>query len=184
MTAAGQAAHLGRRFFGSLWPVGPGGADESWVNANLTDDERVLWGRMSAPDRRHAVAVAHRVQASLDAQPSLEPVGPVGRRAILAAALLHDVGKVESRMGTFGRVVATVVGMTGGRRRSGEWATRSGLRRRLGVYLRHDSVGAELLAAAGGDPLTVGWASCHHRPVEQWCVPTEVGVILKSADDD
>ena len=50
------------------------------------------------------------------------------------------------------------------RRRGRTW------RRRIGLYLRHDGVGAELLDRAGSDPLTVAWAGEHHRPPERWSV--------------
>ena len=54
---------------------------------------------MSGPDRRHAAGVARAVQRAL---------GHEASRPVLAAALLHDVGKVESGLRTYGRVVATL----------------------------------------------------------------------------
>jgi hypothetical protein len=157
--------HLARRFVGSLAPGGPAPDDEAWALSQLVVGEAALWRRMSAPDRRHAVGVARRVAGAL----------PAPERPVLAAALLHDVGKVESRLGTFGRVGATVVGLTGGRQVAVG---------RVGRYLRHDEIGAGLLAAAGSDPLTVAWAREHHMPPERWTVPAAVGQALKAADDD
>ena len=61
---------------------------------------------MSGPDRRHSVVVAWRVERSLGHEAS----GPV-----VAAALLHDVGKTQSGLGTYGRVVADAVGVAVGR---------------------------------------------------------------------
>ena len=155
-----HAAHLVRRFFGSLSPVGPSSDDETWVAGVLLPGELELWRRMAGPDRRHAVGVARRV-------------GTDAPRPVVAAALLHDVGKVEAGLGTFGRVVATVAG-----RRA---VARDG---RFGRYLRHDAIGAELLRAAGSDPLTIAWAAEHHLPPSRWTVPAEVGAALKAADDD
>jgi hypothetical protein len=172
---AANAAHLIRRFFGSLWPVGPSTRDEGWVAAMLSDEEHKLWRRMSRADRRHAVAVARRVERSLGG----EAVPPV-----LAAALLHDVGKVASGLGTFGRVVATMVGIGGGRAFAREWCRQGGLTRRVGLYLRHDEVGADMLALAGSDPITVAWARQHHASSDEWSVPPHVGTALKTADDD
>lgn len=58
----------------------------------------------------------------------------------MAGALLHDVGKSASSLGTFGRVVATVVG------------PRS---MRLRRYHDHEAIGAEMAAGAGSDTVTV-----------------------------
>jgi hypothetical protein len=126
-----------------------------------------LWRRMTAADRRHAVGVARRVQASLDN----DTEAPV-----LAAALLHDVGKIASGLGTFARVVATIAGLVRPRMRDSDG--------RVSRYLRHDALGAELLTEAGSDPLTVAWAREHHLTADRWSVPRPVGEALKSADDD
>lgn len=136
-----------------------------------------LWQRMSGPDRRHAVGVARRVVATLGPAAVPSPV--------LAAALLHDVGKVESGLGTLARVPATVIGMAGGRDRAPRWASRPrGPRRRLGLYLTHTDIGADLLSRAGADPLTVAWAREHHRSPASWTVDRHVADALKAADDD
>ena len=130
-----------------------------WVEEVLLPGELDLWERMSKADQRHAAGVARRVAESHTDRP------------VLAAALLHDSGKVVSGLGTFGRVAATLVGR---RRAKGRFA----------LYLRHDELGAELLERAGSDPLTVAWAREHHLPTERWTVPPDVGAALKSADDD
>lgn len=161
----GRPAHLARRFVTSLWPGGPGLEGEGWVAAVLGSGELRLWQRMSGPDRRHALAVARRVEAALG-----EDVAP----EVLAAALLHDVGKVEAALGTFGRVGATLAAAAG----------RPDLTPRVGRYLEHPVRGGALLEAAGAHPLTVAWAREHHLPSERWTVPPEVGATLKAADDD
>jgi hypothetical protein len=171
----GHALHLIRRFVGSLWPFGPPPADEAWVASTLTGDELKLWHRMSRADRRHAVGVARRVERAL---------GHESEREVLAAALLHDVGKVASGLGTIGRVLATVVGLGGGRAMAVEWSKAGGITRRVGLYLRHDEVGADMLTLAGSHPLTVAWARQHHQRREDWAVPAAVGSALKAADDD
>lgn len=176
-----SALHLARRFFGSLSPVPPSPDDDAWALAHLNPGEGDLWRRMSNPDRRHAVAVARAVVVDL---------GPAAGREIVAAALLHDVGKVVSGYGTFRRVGATVV-WTGlerarpDRERAARWsvADRTTLRR-LGQYRRHPELGAELLTAAGAHELTVAWAREHHRRPARWTVPPEVGAVLKACDDD
>jgi hypothetical protein len=105
-------------------------------------------------------------------------------RDVLAAALLHDVGKVTSGLGTMARVPATLVGAAGGRRRATAWSARPGVFGRLGRYLRHDEEGARLLQDAGAPALAVTWAREHHRPPDRWTVPPATGRMLKEADDD
>ena len=170
-----HARHLAGRFFGSLHPGGPNAAEELWVASQLTAGERDVWRRMANPDRRHAVGVARRLHATV--------ASPV-ERPVAAAALLHDCGKVVSGLGTYGRVLATVAAAVGGRDMAGPWSERRGFTRRVGLYLRHPELGADLLSMAGSDPLTVAWARQHHLPAEQWSVPPEVGAALKAADDD
>jgi hypothetical protein len=167
--------HLVRRFFGSLRPGGPPPADDAWAVDRMTPGEAGLWRRMSAADRRHAVVVARRVDVTL---------GGAATRPVLAAALLHDVGKIDSGFGPVGRAAATVAGMVGGHDVARQWRGRDGLVGRVGRYLCHDEIGAEMLAGAGSDALTIAWAGEHHLPAERWTVAPEVGAALKAADDD
>ena len=109
--------------------------------------------------------VARRAQAGL---------GGAATRPVLAAALLHDVGKVESGLGPLGRVVATLAQMSGRRR----------LAPRVERYLSHDRLGGELLERSGSDPLTVAWAREHHLPPHRWTLPEATARALKHADDD
>jgi hypothetical protein len=169
------ALHLVGRFFGSLSPRGPRREDEAWVTGALLPGELELWRRMSRADRRHAAGVGRRVERALGA----EATPPV-----LAAALLHDVGKVAAGLGTYGRVVATVAGMAAGRDTAEAWSKATGVTRRVGLYLRHPELGAEMLAVAGSDPLTVTWAREHHLPPERWTLPAPIAQALKAADDD
>jgi hypothetical protein len=167
--------HLATRFFGSLRPGGPPASDDAWATAALLPGEIALWRRMSGADRRHAVGVARRTESALPA--------PVDR-PVLAAALLHDVGKVDSGLGPVRRALATVAGMAAGHEAASRWRRRRGPVGRAGRYLGHDAIGADLLAAAGSDALTVAWAREHHLPPDRWTVPVPVGDALKLADDD
>src|SRR5204863_134422 len=74
---------------------------------------------------------------------------PAPPRPVVAAALLHDCGKSEAGLGTFERVGATVWITVVGRAHAG---TGDG---RIARYTRHEPIGAELLRAAGSDPVTV-----------------------------
>jgi hypothetical protein len=178
----GSWHHLAGRFFGALSPAGPPASDEAWARGTLLDGEQALWGRMSGPDRRHAVGVARESIRLLD-----DDAPP---REVVAAALLHDVGKVESCFGTFARVGITLAAMTAGRKRLVGWAgqspkgSRPSVRARVGLYLAHDRVGADLLERAGSHQLTVTWAREHHMPSTRWTVDSNVGGALKAADGD
>ena len=103
---------------------------------------------------------------------------------MLAAALLHDVGKVDAGLRTWGRVVATLSAKVAGRDTAELWVRSSGFTRRVGLYVRHPDIGGDMLEMAGSDPLTVAWAREHHRPPEQWTVPASVAEVLHEVDDD
>jgi len=168
-------AHLTRRFFGSLRPGGPPPADEAWACSKLLPSEEALWRRMPAADRRHAVGVAREVERAL---------GGEATRPVLAAALLHDVGKIESGLGVYGRVVATLCGMIAGRETAKDWARGRGFTRKVGLYLLHPDLGGDLLGMAGSDQLTEAWARQHHRSPDSWTIDRETAAALKAADDD
>jgi HD domain len=124
------AAHLARRFVASVSPRPPSATDEAWAETWLLRAEVELWRRMSNPDRRHAVEVARRFAARR----------PDATRAEMAGALLHDVGKIESGLGTLTRVAATIVGPR---------------TERFRAYHDHETIGARLAENAGADPATV-----------------------------
>lgn len=169
--------HLTRRFLGSLRPGGPRASEAAWAEAQLLDAERDLWRQMSGPDRRHSAAVARRVERALGAEAT---------RPVLAAALLHDVGKLDARLRTYGRVVATLAGRVVGRDEEvlRAWCRAGGFTRRVGLYLRHPQLGGDRLELAGSDPLTVAWARQHHLPADHWSIPRPVADALHAADDD
>ncbi|HET9076049.1 MAG TPA: hypothetical protein VFN68_03890 [Acidimicrobiales bacterium] len=187
----GSFRHLAERFVGALDPRGPAPDEEAWALGWLLPGEQQLWHRMSGPDRRHAAGVARQTIRLL----STGGAPPPGRQ-VVAAALLHDVGKVESGLGTFARVAVTVAAIAGGRERlvaeppppgPGQGTGRGvglAVRRRVRQYLTHDRIGAELLRAAGSDPMTVAWAGEHHLPAGRWSVDRRLANALKAADGD
>jgi hypothetical protein len=167
--------HLAKRFFGSLRPGGPGAEATTWVAAVLSPAELALWARMSGPDRRHSYQVARDVERAL---------GHEATAPVLAAALLHDVGKLDAGLRTYGRVVATLSAAVAGHEMADFWVTRSGFTRKVGLYIRHPRSGGDMLELAGSDPLTVAWTRQHHLPEDQWTVPKDVAHVLKACDDD
>ena len=167
--------HLAKRFATSVIPRSPSSDDAAWAIEVLLPEEVDVWNRMSRNDRRHAAGVARRVEVAL---------GHEATRPVLAAALLHDCGKVVSGLGTYGRVIATVSARLAGHDRAAAWSETRGFTRRVGLYVEHPRLGAELLGLAGSAPLTVAWTREHHLPAEEWTVPTVIGQALKDADDD
>ena len=70
------------------------------ARAVLLPDEFSLWTRMQNRDQRHSLQVLFR----------FDVLCSHATREERAAALLHDVGKCESTLGWFGRIMATLVG--------------------------------------------------------------------------
>lgn len=122
--------HLTRRFAGSLSRRPPPDSDVVWAVGQLLPGEAELWRQMSVQDRRHSILVARR----------FVEFAPGASRPEIAAALLHDIGKLASGLGTISRVLATMVGPR---------------TTRFKQYCDHERVGADMLAAAGSAPETI-----------------------------
>jgi hypothetical protein len=122
--------HLMRRWWGACTAGAPSNEAEVWAEAWLLSGERRVWRRMNDADRSHALAIARRF-ATTSAEAS---------RAEMAAALLHDCGKLDSDLGTGARVLATLGG-----RRIESWRR----------YHDHEQLGAALLRQAGSDQVTI-----------------------------
>jgi hypothetical protein len=169
--------HLVKRAIETAIPRGPSPTDETWAEAQLLPGELALWLRMKRADRRHAAGVARRVEVAL---------GDRATRPVLAAALMHDVGKIESGFGLYGRTAATLSATAVHHDQDviAAWTRTTGFTRRVGLYLQHPKLGGDLLGIAGSDAFTEAWAREHHLPSEQWTVDLELGRVLKDSDDD
>ena len=104
----------------------------------------------------------------------------------LAAALLHDVGKLDAGLGVLGRVGATLAGAAAGHEMAGPWSARRGITRRVGLYLRHPELGATRIRVVGGREEAARWAAGHHTPGvwSETGIPAVVVDALVAADDD
>ena len=122
--------HLVRRFVTSLSSASPPSSDIAWVNESLLPSEFELWSRMESYDQRHSIEVARR----------FVDLCPVGTRDHVAAALLHDIGKIEAKLVVFGRVVATIVGPRG---------------QKFRFYHEHELMGLRLCRTAGSSAETL-----------------------------
>ena len=106
-------------------------------------------------------------------------------RAIVVRQL-HDIGKLDARLGVYGRVVATVAGAAAGRDMADAWSGRSGFTRRVGLYLRHPELGADRIRLAQAPEEAARWAAVHHsteRPADLG-IPDAVVVALDTCDND
>jgi hypothetical protein len=146
-----RIGHLARRFVRALSPRPPGHDDIEWANAFLLPREADLWHSMSVADQRHSIEVARRFS-------TLVPESP---RDDMAAALLHDVGKLASGLGTFARVAATLIGPR---------------TRRFRQYHDHERLGVEMLHAAGSSHETLALLADTSPRVD-------VVIALRHADD-
>lgn len=171
---------LARRFFASVFARPPSADEDAWVASLLLPGELELWGRQPRYDRRHTLGVARRAERALGARAE-------GRW--VAAALLHDVGKIEAGLGILGRVVATLTMGLVGRDRVRGWAARTGWRGRFGRYADHGPIGGALVRSAGGRDEVAAWASVHHLirrkdPGRGVDLPLEVVIALSESDRD
>jgi len=123
-------SHLVSRFFGAISSASPSSEDLTEVESLLLDGEFRLWQKLPMMDQRHSIAVLHRFIT----------LRPDATRPELRAALLHDIGKIESNLGVLGRVVATLVG------RRGE---------RFTAYHDHEKIGSAMLQNINSDLVTI-----------------------------
>lgn len=121
-----------------------------WVRSVLSPNEMHLWTKSAREDQQHSLVVLKR----------LLNIMPDAGKAAQAAALLHDIGKIESDLGTFLRVVATVVGPR---------------TKRFAKYHDHEQIGLKMLEEAGSSPEIIALVSGNGDP--------KLVAILALADD-
>ncbi|HTN99844.1 MAG TPA: HD domain-containing protein [Microthrixaceae bacterium] len=168
-----QPIHRAGRFFRSLTAGAPSPEATAWAECHLSVGEQRAFARLGPGDRSHSIGVAKAVEANL---------GDEGDW-VITAALLHDIGKSVPGLGTYGRVIATICGALVGQDMADHWAEKSGMTRRIGLYLKYPVLGVDILELAGSDERVIAWSAEHHLSEEEWTIPLEAGRLLKAADD-
>ena len=154
-------AHLARRFFGSWRARRPDAESQRLVAALLSPREADVFWAQPVPDLDHAVRSAAAV---LHTRPD--------RTDWARAALLHDVGKRHSGLGTMGRSIAAALSLI-----------KIPVRGRFRRYLDHAELGAIELEQLGCDEFVVSFAR-HHHGTRPHGFDETAWTSLVDADDD
>jgi hypothetical protein len=170
-----RVSQFSRALSGALHPV-----DIAYARERLGEDPRgaallALFSSMPRAEQHHGVYIC-RVLGQQG----------FGDRDLLAAALLHDVGKTVAPLRLCERVSVVLVERFAPRL-AAEWAdipaggtVPVGVRRGLVVSRHHPAWGADLAAQAGASPRTVAWIRQHHDPVD---VRDPLLMALQDADE-
>ena len=141
----------------------------------LSPELLALFHKMRRSERLHSLNVLRTLQAQGHDDP-----------ALLAAALIHDVGKSRAAFHLWDRVLVVLVkaAVPDLAKQWGEGAP-SGWRRPFAVSVQHPQWGANMASAAGADPLLVQLIAQHQQLVAD--PPRnrieELLQLLQSADD-
>jgi hypothetical protein len=161
-----RAAYRSRQFFGAL-RARVEDDERAEVAAHLTGAERRLFHSMDLRDQRHALDVFRALKSGGQRDPSL-----------LAAALLHDVGKGPIKL--WQRVAFVLLrGVSPGLLRRLACADDPGWRGGLARILDHAQRGASLAEAAGSKAETVRLIRLHRSPAGD-----DVSLALLQAADE
>ena len=143
-----------RQFFSALLArVSPDDLREA--DEVLSPDAQKLFRRMSVSDQHHSLNVMRTLRLQGQTAPD-----------VLAAALLHDVGKSAVWIAPWHRAIIVLTahfapGVLA-------WLTRGephGWRRPFVIHRQHSEIGAEWAAQAGCSPLTVSLIRRHPEPL-------------------
>ena len=145
------------------------------IEVVLNDGESALFGRFSLSDQQHSYQVFHKLRSAGHNHP-----------ALLAAALLHDVGKTRAPLSAWERSLVVLVGVFWpGKMAAWGQGEPQGRRRPFVVKWQHPAWGAAMTEAAGSHPLTVTLIRRHQDSLPATAVAEEDKLLrlLQWADD-
>ena len=121
------------------------------VEQLLSPVQAALFRQMARSDQRHSLDVLYTLQKAGDPKAEL-----------IAAALLHDVGKVGGQLTIWHRVAVVLLQRFAPGRLARLAANGKGWRAPFAVHVRHPQVGAQWAADVGCSPETVDLIRRHH----------------------
>ena len=134
----------------------------------LPPGAQALFRKMSVPDQRHSLNVMRTLRRAGHSEVDL-----------LAAALLHDVGKADAKIHSWHRAIIVLS------RRFAPgllaWLTHGeprGVRRPFVIHRQHMEIGAQWAAQAGCSPLTVSLIRRHQEPLRREPVGDEERLLI------
>lgn len=176
-----------RQFFHAVVALTGGGhtseADAALIARYLSPPQRAIFNAMPAHDRRHSLAVLHTLGRMGETDPDL-----------MAAALLHDIGKSEYDISSrrtrtvplWCRVAKVAIALIPGGKRllqrlSTAGAKQSGWRHSFYLSWEHPALGANLATQLGASAQTAALILNHMQPRHPGDPP--LLAALKRADD-
>ena len=155
----GSLSHLVRRFFDTLFSRALLSSEIAAIDDWLSTEESAVFYSQSVVDQRHGYHAALSVIAA-----------GVGDTTTIRAALLHDIGKRDARIGILGRSIASLLIGLG-------WP----MTKRMALYRDHGESGSRELAELGCEPLVIEFALHHHR-ARPLSINAATWHILQAAD--
>lgn len=127
------------------------------VTAVLSPEEIVLFDQFSLSDQQHSYQVMQMLQAAGHTHPDL-----------LAAALLHDVGKTRRPLSIWQRsLIVLVQAFWPGKAAVWGQGDSDGWQRPFVVKAQHPAWGADMARQAGSRPLTIELICRHQDPLPE-----------------
>ncbi len=163
------------QFWRAIYPQKLSDTEKLIIRRFLTNSEWDLFNRYSVNDQRHS----YQVFRTLELQGCKDP-------GLLAAALLHDVGKTKIRLSVWDRSLAVICEAIIPEL-AAKWGIEDGKRWRRPFVIRamHPQWGAQMAKSAGSKTMVVNLIRRHQDPLPKNpnCLEDEFLALLQWADD-